>query len=264
MTITPIQTEPELVDDTSSVTLASLARNINQWETDARDLADAWLAKAVRIGNALISAQRLVERGKWTDWCSENLTITYYAANKYVRVAAFAEELDGATSIVHAHAILRQKNLVLRPGVAVGRKEMRPEMESHVRQLASDGLSQRSIAEMTGLSRDEVRKVVAPRSQMQMARDRNRRYRERGRERRAEQAALLEKRRAEELRATVAAGPKDLSSAYGQIRKALTLLDRSLAESSPEVRNATRMAIDNLHRAEGNCVEAIRGSRARD
>lgn len=251
-------------------TLEQLAADANRYDAAAQGYGAAWAAYALRVGEALLEAQRLVPRGGWMAWVSKNLHFSYSTATRYSRLAVLRDALDGEEFLSIRAAESRLDNLGLTlpaarrlqsAQAAVNGWALKPisvERREQITALRALGHSWSAISQMLGLNRSTVRCAVDP----DFRRIELERQRGRSRATKAQRKALAAQQRAEERARLVRDAPQKVSSAYAKIRTALKLLDGAIGEErNLEMRAALTTAMQHAHKAEDAIVAALQASR---
>lgn len=239
--------------------LADLAATINsEHDLAYRAVLDA-LDHAVRAGEALLEARRLVPEGQWSKWIKANLAMPSAAVGRYIRIATHRETLFAAgqrpKSINGALTYLREIDAP--PSVPPGRNGRRPTFDvSEARRLRGQGMKYSDIGGVLGVSDVAVWRQLTPgATRKAVARTTQARSK-----RRAEARALAEK----ELAARVARVGGHPSDAYALLRRCAVALDRAITDAEPEMRPALRDALTYTHRAEDAIVRALGIERGRE
>ena len=128
------------------------------------------------------------------------------------------------------------------------------------RDMQKNGLSQREIAPLLGVSQTTVARWLATPEDTKRRLAKNA---EKDRQRKAAAAALREKEKRDELARLVKATTGDISTAYAEIRKALVALDRAASGAPRDEATSIRRAIDYCTAAESAVVKAMRMARTR-
>ena len=199
---------------------------------------------AIRAGQALMVAKKLVPQGEWERWLETECGLASRTAAQYVRLATYKALIP-----THVHHSQTEALLYLRglPGIdGASNKPYPPETKHEAHRLSTTGLYQRDIAHILGVSKSTIDRWVG---QGKKGKGDRRRYREK--------AARKALRRQERDRAMLKAGGS-IGLCYSMIRKTAQALDRAHGEESDrEIRLALGVAITKLHQAEDHIVRAL-------
>lgn len=270
MTLVPVQTDvatPELVqardaDIVAATTLEELAAIANA-ENDMAEVAIGSLRDvfrtaayhAIRAGEALLKAKDLVEPGAWINWQTDNLTFARSTANRYMRIAAYRDDIDiwladGGNGTIQG----AWKFLMPMPGLHA-KNVKRPDLQAEAIRLHKQGMTVQSVAQSLGVGWVTVKEWVDP--AYSKARSASRRQRRAERKEAEKVLAQKERERAVRQRGGSAA------DAYALLRRALQRLDVALADAvGDEEREQLRSAMAYAHKAEDEIVRAIRGAQS--
>lgn len=231
---------------------------------DEVDAAEAGaLDAAIESGRALLDAQKQVQFGQWSEWCSSNVRFSLQRIQIYMRCALYRDELEakGVSSISEARVVLKNSGLVLpldrkaRPLVST----QSPELVKAVNERRRAGMSWNAIGtELLGYSTagNVVRSWVDPEYR------RSRRAKESEREKARRQHARTLRAAAKQVERDELARRRggSAASAYSLVRRLLSELDRAIGETqNVEARAALREAMSRAHVAEDFIVAALKG-----
>jgi len=253
MSLVEMPQEAELLDDVdlSVMSLDELAARANAEHLAVeRHLSDA-LIHALRAGQALLEAKsRHAAAGDWRTWCESNMSVSYRACARYIRLAFYADDVKKAPvggvksaerAIAHLPAV---PNITTHIAPVV-------DLESDAKRLRGEGFSVAEVAEILEISTGSVWRLTVP-GAVEKSRISARR---RSQQRTAARRALAEKQKAEAIRK--AGG--NIATAYSYVRKAAAELDAALGDAtSPEVRQSLRAALAGVHKAEDEIGKAVR------
>jgi hypothetical protein len=85
--------------DAGSNRLPILAAGINAAHQAAHEAAQTALQRAAECGRFLIEAKALVRHGNWLPWLEQNTTVSPRQSQKYMRLAARWDELEGKSEL---------------------------------------------------------------------------------------------------------------------------------------------------------------------
>jgi hypothetical protein len=84
---------------TSSNRLPVLAAEIMNYHAAAREAFGSAAEYAIKAGEALIEAKKLVEHGEWLPWLRDNCKLSERAAQLYMRIARHKDELAKSATV---------------------------------------------------------------------------------------------------------------------------------------------------------------------
>jgi hypothetical protein len=84
----------EQIDALQKPELERLATEINQEHAAFESVLRAGMAHALRCGDLLMAAKKLVAHGGWLPWLAANCTVSERTAQAYIRVARHRAELE--------------------------------------------------------------------------------------------------------------------------------------------------------------------------
>ncbi len=223
-------------------TLTTLAVEIEQFHNKANDAMMSLVEYMVLCGERLLEARKQVEQGGWNAWVERNLTMHPKTARDYMKFAIHADVLreHRPDSRVAAKRLLQRLDLP--------RLNASDEHRAEAARMKKDGMTQHQIAEHFHVTPARVSQWLNPERAKML-------------DRRRQAQAAVAKRLLEQKQkaAAVKKGPKDLSLAYGHLRKAIEAMDRTEGANT-EARRAITRAQDALYRAEDAIVEASKAS----
>ncbi len=207
----------------SSMTPADLADTINSEHHQAADAVTTALVHAIRAGEALIQARERVPGGTWQAWVDAELDLSPWATHTYIRLATYSTHLQGHPSLSIGEALNHLRGLPPSAGFKVFPDEMR----DRIKRMHSDGAGPTEIAELFGISRGAVRKIV---DREYSARE-SRRSMAHKRRSRAARRALREKEARESRQAAVKRAGGSIADAYSNVRKLAAAIERAADEA---------------------------------
>ncbi len=248
--------------DVSHLTVDELVIWI-QREHDACEVAVRnTLEHAINCGKGLLLAREMVPAG-WVAWLDQNVSFENVRAYQYMRIAANEDHVreSGAMNFGQAKAAVTGL-----PRVQFMHRDSPrydPAVVDQVKQLRSDGLTQRGISNELGIGLTTIRAILDPSA----ARAASRRDKAKDAKQRAAFRAETERlerereRRITEREARAAGGA--VADAYAAVRKAASKVDSAfMAADNTEERRCLRSALSSIHKAEEQIVAALRIERA--
>lgn len=221
----------------------TLAATIREEQALAREAGVSMIEHAIRAGEGLIEAKRLVPRGEWEQWILDQFPDqNFRSVRGYMRLARHQEEVRQLQP-----ANLNQAFLLLKD-----RKNLTydPDLKEEVERLWATGefSSCRSLAAHLGTNYYSVWRWLNP--------EKAARQRARARAQSKAGRRLLQ-RKEREAAVTRHGGP--LAGAYTHIRKALQdLQTASETESNRDVRREIASAMQSAYNAEDRITKAVR------
>lgn len=265
--ILEITTVDNALSAMSTDELATLARH--EYEQAAAQLAGA-LGHFIRLGEVLHVARLRVmdERGKWIEFLRSVGIEHQYTADRAIRLAVYRNHLPEAAFQVRRDAGGRVVNpswnnaLTYLRGLPAVASKASPGYSDEVRleaaRLRKTGLTYRQVSEALDVGQTTVRFWLDSDYRKRKA-EANRRVKAKA-NREATQLRQLKVR--EERDALARSTSSDLSTAYGNLRKALAALDRAISGTADlAVAGAARRSMGQMHSAENSLVEAMRAQR---
>jgi hypothetical protein len=146
--------------------LEELAATVAREHQLVRGAASAMLEHAMSAGDALIEAEREVERGGFLSWLAVSLPhLSQSTATKYMCVARNRERVteSGAVSIREAMSLLREDGILGRPSL-----DLNVAVLDSVR---AGEISERDAAKTLGVARSTVRRKLNPAVARKQSRD---------------------------------------------------------------------------------------------
>jgi predicted transcriptional regulator len=137
--------------------LANLASDINQEHTEVYRGTFHALEHAMRCGMKLLEAKELVPENSWERWCLHNLDMTKTNINRFMRIAAYRDQLmagdDPPVSVYAAYNRLK--------GLApIGDRRVIDVEEAT--KLRKEGLSYEEVGERLGVTGSAVWQQLNP------------------------------------------------------------------------------------------------------
>lgn len=258
-------------------TLEELAALAVREHSCVHESLSAAVSHAVACGEAILEAYRRIDEAntlKWEDWASENLPFGQHQASNYMRLAFYKDRLPAEIFAPFRHSaslhnpaggarmpsVNRALHYVrgLPPIFDSTRKARLPnEVRSEVKRLARQGLTQRDIANMMGISNAAVHRISNPSA--------HKRYLKQSSERRRLLAAAKralreqEKRNIRDREAREVGGA--LAETYALVRKASQKADHALMQAAnADARAALKEAANRLFQAEDAIAKALRAA----
>jgi transcriptional regulator with XRE-family HTH domain len=241
-------------------TLAELAETANREHGAGRRLAQEALSHWMAAGDALLAARVMfmdgyadgdggrVRRGEWRRWLEANFNGSVPMATACMRFATYRDLIaaEGITTIKPAEAYLRG---LPRVG-AEDDKRYGEQVRAEARRLRAQGLAQREIGRLLGVTHQTVYRWTNP--------DGEKLHNERAAAKHRQKIeAAKAKRQAERDRVMRKIGGS-VAETYALIRKTAQALDRAEKEAADrEVRAALRNAQAKLYNAEDAIVRAL-------
>lgn len=258
----------DIMDRLETATFDELASTVIGAMDKAGMLAEAVIEQFIRAGGALCEMRDRMP-GQYSVWLKEN-GIDVANAARLQRLYTYRDQLPAHVfqpAVTHGrvrdvtrpptlHRALQSISEL--PALTFRGSKGRPPKvpRSEIASLLAKGLTAREVANRTGVSMRRVIEVKDP--------DAYKRSRERAQQRekdkRAAAAALAAQQRRSERDALAKANGKELSVAYGEIRKALAALDRAATMDNAPLRHIRR-ANEYLSAAESAVVSALREDR---
>jgi predicted transcriptional regulator len=224
--------------------LTELVNAINKEHQLAYQASLDVLDHAIRCGEWLIEARRLVPEGSWIKWINSNLTIHGSAAARYVRIATYREQLLSAEKRpLSINAAVNYLHDIDVPVLPRGRAGKRPTFDvDEAKRLRESGMTLHQIGELLGVSDVAVGLQLKPLGPAQKER-----RLQGARERRIAKQAAIEKQIADKI----AEIGGNLAETYDLLRRCIDALSRALIEADDdELFGALSIALTNMQRAE--------------
>lgn len=224
-------------------TLGELAATAEREHALVMQAGQSMVLHAIAAGEALLAAREQVPLGEWEAWVKANSGLGVGNANIYMRIARHQERVreSGVLSINAARRLLRKTE----------REQTHPELAAEAKRLKGEGVPQSEIADIIGVSREQVTYWVNPAS-----------YRKRlasvqkAKRRRAQQRKALER---QERDAAMRKAGGSVAESYSHLRRALQALERAIEqEDNKDARREMHEAMNRLHLGEDYLVKAVR------
>jgi hypothetical protein len=228
----PVSTKPRLEE---------LAATVAREHQLVRGAASAMLEHAMSAGDALIEAEREVERGGFLSWLAVSLPhLSQSTATKYMCVARNRERVteSGAVSIREAMSLLREDGILGRPSL-----DLNVAVLDSVR---AGEISERDAAKTLGVARSTVRRKLNPAVARKQSRDS-------ARQRKQARRALRDQARAGMAREL--GGP--LGAAYAFNRQTLGACQQGIDKYGGRARLHAVHAYDKAREADGIMGRAL-------
>lgn len=228
--------------------LDALAETANREHALCVQAAEGMVRHAIACGQALLAAREQIEPGGWDDWLEDNLDRVHSrTAYEYMRIARHADLVlaNGVTSFAAARRFLREQRIP-----AARRRASDPELEAEAIRLCHEGMCQRDVAEILGVSQERITYWVNPaalkKKKARLARARAERKAAREREQ-----ARAERRLARKVGGAVA-------EAYSMAHRLEDELGEAHREAgTPEGRDALALALGHFHKMKDEIVRAL-------
>ena len=256
----------DIMDRLDTATFEELAETVTAAIGIAEAHAKASIQQLIRAGGALREMRDRMP-GQYTKWLVDNEVNPAWAAN-ITRLHVYRDHLPEEV----LQPWVRSDGKVLQPSVSRAmaaiaelpriysthqQRNLNPNQLSTAKRMIADGETMHVVARILGVSRSAIERSVADPT-VQAARLPRRQ--EVARLKRAEQAALRSQQERQERDALAKTNGKELSVAYGAIRRALSALAKG--SHSPTTQDVVDRATAYLTAAEGRVVDAMRQERA--
>lgn len=206
------------------------------------------LTHGLAAGEALLMARRQALSGDWDRWLSNNFVASAASANRYMRLAAYKDELGGHFSMKTALEALRGLPDATRRGPSGRYSE--EDRQSALRALDNGGKLV-AVAASLGVSTTTVWRWRNPEKGLEQ----RRRCAARRRQEAKEQATEL---REQEIRRAVRKAGAALAEAYSMSARMAAVLAQAEREAeTPEARESLDSAIGHYHRMRDDIVRAL-------
>lgn len=234
-------------------TLGELAEIANREHEATLMALGSAIHAAIRCGEALLDAYRIVPRSEWSAWLGENVSFVRSLAHQYMRLANYKSHLPrevfepwtrGDGRHFQPSVSRAMKYVAGLPPLAPFHKPLvGEEIKREIRRLRRTGLSYKNIGAMLGVSKRTAYVVCNPTSAVERN---NRRLRAKA----ARRALREQERRKARDNAAKAAGGS-LKETYSLIRRAVDEAQRAFdVATEPEIRAAVNETMTKLHQAE--------------
>ncbi len=233
------------------VAVSSLSDLTEQIQTEHRLVQEGLqsaLAHAIRAGGALIEAKFLVPQGDWLVWLTENVDVGEAAAQIYMRLSRYQEQIPPELGITQARLFLRG----LPKGI--GFQGYPDDIKTEARNLRKSGLTLAAVGEILDVSPTIVHiwcdKGYAKRHTSHKRRHAIQRKRER-------RALFLAEKDTRRRNAAKAVGGS-IHDAYSHLRLNAEALDKAIVEAKDRrVVSILRDARNHVHAAEDRIADAL-------
>ena len=229
--------------------LSDLTERIQIEHRLVQESLQSGLVHAIRAGDALIEAKSVVPQGDWLVWLTKNVDVSESAAQIYMRLSKYQEQLPSDVGVTQARFFLRGLPK------AAGFTGYSDDIKAEARKLrATSNMSYVTIAEMLDVSHSIVAIWCDKDYAQRHAMGKRRHAIQRKRERRA--LFLIEKESRRRNAAKAAGGA--IHDAYSHLRLSAEALDKAIDEAkNHDVASSLRDARNRIYAAEDRISQAL-------